>query len=355
MNEAQRNFASDNVAGASPELLQALSDANRGESSPYGADELTRRVEERIAALFEHDCAVLLVSSGTAANALALAALTPPWGAVLCHRDAHIDNDECGAPAFYSGGAKVVALGGEWSRVEPAAIATEALRGRGDVHAQQATCVSLTQATEGGTIYSLPQLAAIGATCREHGLRLHMDGARFANALVALDCTPAEMTWKRGVDVLSFGATKDGALGVEAIVAFEAALAAELHYRRKRAGHLASKMRFLAAQMDAWLTDGLWLRNARQANAMAARLREGLATVPGVAIDGPFEANLLFVRLPDAIAQGLLEQGYVFHADRRHNPPRPDGRLYRLVTSFATTPGSVDGLVESARRLAGRG
>lgn len=352
MSKSSRNFASDNVEGASPALLEALARANAGQARPYGADDLTLRVEARVRELFERDCAVLLVSSGTAANALGLAALTPPWGAVLCHRDAHIQNDECGAPEFYADGAKLLPLGGAWSKLDPDEIAREATRNRGDVHVQQPMTVSVTQATEGGTVYSLDELQAIGEACRANGLRLHMDGARLANALVALGCTPAQMTWQRGVDVLSFGATKDGALGVEAIVSFDTTLAGALHFRRKRAGHLASKMRFLAAQFDAWLEGDLWLRNARHANAMAARLREGLASVPGVDASGPFDANILFVRLPDVIAQGLLAQGFSFYPDRRDNPVHPGGRLYRLVTSFATTRESVDALVSAARRLA---
>jgi threonine aldolase len=195
-------------------------------------------------------------------------------------------------------------------------------------------------------VYTLTELVALGEVCREQRLRLHMDGARFANALVALGCTPAEMTWRAGVDVLSFGATKNGAPGVEAIVSFDTTLARELHLRRKRAGHLASKMRYLAAQMDAYLADDLWLRNARHANAMAARLRTGLASIPGVNADGPYDANMLFVRLPAVVIRGLLEQGYAFYPDRR------DPAAVRLVTSFATSTEAVDGFIASARRLA---
>ena len=289
---------------------------------------------------------MLLVASGTAANALCLAAVTPPWGAVLCHRDAHIQNDECGAPEFYADGAKLLPLGGEWSRVDVDELRAAARRNRGDVHAQQPAVASITQATEGGTVYTLEQLAAIGAVCREEGLQLHMDGARFANALVALGCTPAEMTWRAGVDLLSFGATKNGALGVEAIVSFDRSLEQALQFRRKRAGQLASKMRFLAAQMDAYLDDDLWLRNARHANAMAARLRDGLARLPGVDVGGPFDANILFPRLPARMVEGLLERGFAFYPDRR------DGVAVRLVCSFATTPAAVDAFIAAARELA---
>jgi threonine aldolase len=342
-----RNFASDNVAGASPEILDALIRANVDAARPYGADELSARVEQRLRAIFEHpSLTVLLVASGTAANALALATLTPPWGSVLCHRDAHVGNDECGAPAFFAAGAGLVGLGGAESRLDPDELRRAAGRERGDVHAQQPACVTVTQATEGGTVYSLAELQVIGDVCGEQRLRLHMDGARFANALVALDCTPAEMSWKRGVDILSFGATKNGALGVEAIVCFDPALTEELHFRRKRAGHLTSKMRFLAAQMDAYLAADLWLRNARRANQMAMRLASGLGAIAGLELASPVRANMLFVRMPEAVRVGLLEAGFLFYPDRR------DPRAVRLVTSFATTPAAVDALLESARRLA---
>jgi threonine aldolase len=342
-----RNFASDNVEGASPEILAAVAGSGDGQARPYGADDITARVERRLREVFAHDAlSVLLVSTGTAANALALAALTSPWGAVLCHRDAHIHNDECGAPEFYTDGAKLVPLDGGLGKLEASALRAAALRDRGDVHAQQPACVSVTQATEAGTVYSLPELQEIGDICREHGLRLHMDGARFANALVALDCAPADMTWKVGVEILSFGATKNGALGVEAIVCFDPALTEALHFRRKRAGHLASKMRFLAAQMDAYLEGDLWLRNARHANAMAARLAAGLGSLSWLELAGAPCANILFVRMPEPVRRALLERGFWFYPDRR------DPRAVRLVTSFATTPEAVDAFVDAARRFA---
>jgi len=344
--EPSRNFASDNVEGASPELLTALLRANEGAAAPYGEDEWSARVAQRLRALFEReDLDVLLVPSGTAANALALATLAPPWGSVLCHRDAHVANDECGAPAFFGDGLALVPLDGASSRIDVDALRAAAARHRGDVHAQQPSCVTVTQATEGGTVYPLETLDAIGAVCRERGLRLHMDGARFANALVALGCHPARMTWQAGVDLLSFGATKDGALGVEALVCFDRTLTAQLHFRRKRAGHLASKMRFLAAQMEAWLDGDLWLRNARHANAMAARLAAGLAALPGVSFVDAVEANLLFVRMPEAASRGLAERGFRFHADRR------DPRAVRLVTSFRTSPQAVDDFIAHAAEL----
>ncbi|WP_371348243.1 low specificity L-threonine aldolase [Ancylobacter sp. IITR112] len=338
-------FGSDNVAGISPAILEALAAANEGPMPSYGADEISARVEAKLSALFERDVAVLLVSTGTAANALALSVLTPPWGAVLCHEDSHIENDECGAPEFFTGGAKLVHVPGAAAKIDPAALAAAARRDRGDVHCVQPSCVSITQITERGTLYSVQETAAIGAVCREAGLGLHMDGARFANAVAALGVSPAEMTWKAGVDILCFGATKNGAMGVEAIVLFDPARAGELAFRRKRGGHLTSKMRFLAAQMDAYLDGDLWLANARHANAMAARLASGLAGIAGVELEGRVEANMLFARLPPAMCEGLLAQGFRFYTDRW------GAGVVRLVTSFATSEADVDRLLAAARAL----
>lgn len=339
-------FGSDNVAGISPAILKALAATNEGAMPSYGGDEISARVEARLAALFEREVGVLLVSTGTAANALALSVLTPPWGAVLCHEDSHIENDECGAPEFFTGGAKLVHVPGAGAKIDPAALEEAARRNRGDVHCVQPSCVSITQASELGTLYSLEETAAIGTVCRDAGLPLHMDGSRFANAVAALGASPAEMTWKAGVDILSFGATKNGAMGVEAIVLFDPARAGELAFRRKRGGHLSSKMRFLAAQMDAYLADDLWLTNARHANAMAARLRDGLAGIAGVEIQGVVEANMLFARLPAPMCEGLLAQGFRFYTERWGEG------VVRLVTSFATSEGDVDRLIGAARALA---
>ena len=345
----QRSFASDNTAGASPEILAALARCNAGPVPSYGADAISERVQRRLSAIFEREVAVCLVATGTAANALGLAVLTPPWGSVLTHADSHIANDECGAPEFFAHGAKLVELEGAAAKIDPAALSREARRDVGRVHAVQPACVSLTQATEVGSVYSLDELGTIGAICRETGLRLHMDGARFANALVALGCAPAAMTWQVGVDVLAFGATKNGALDAEAIVLFDPDLASELAFRRKRGGHLTSKMRFLAAQFDAYLENDLWLANARHANAMAQRLEAGLRAFPSVALQGAAEANILFCRMPPALIQGLLAAGFSFYYDQ-WGPG-----LVRLVTSFATQAEDVDAFVSAARALAGGG
>ena len=344
MPASNKNFASDNVVGASPEILSAMAAANAGAQPSYGADEYSQRVEHRLREIFQTDLDVLLVATGSAANALSLAAMTPPWGGVLCHEESHINNDECGAPEFYSGG-KLLTLGGAAAKLDLAALRTHSLAKMGDVHCTQPTGVSLSQVTELGSVYSLDELRAIGAVCRERKFRLHMDGARFANALVALDCSPAEMTWKSGVDVLSFGATKNGALAAEAIVVFDRSLTQELAYRRKRGGHLLSKMRLIAAQMDAYLADDLWLRNARHANAMAQRLAAGLRGLPGITVHDDCDANILFCTLPQAVNDGLHAQGFHFYGDR-WGPG-----VVRLVTSFATNAADVDDFIATARRL----
>lgn len=340
-------FSSDNIAGASPEVIEAIAASNVGQAAPYGADEITARVERKFSELFEREVSVLLVPTGTAANALCLAAVTPPWGSVLCHPSSHVNNDECGAPEFFTGAAKLVPVDGPSAKIGIEALRAAARMKVGDVHSVQPSCVSITQATEVGSVYSVDEIAAIGDVCKSASLRLHMDGSRFANALVALGCTPAEMTWKAGVDALSFGATKNGVPAAEAIVLFDTALARELAFRRKRAGHLFSKMRFLSAQIDAYLRDDLWLRNARQANAMARRLMLGLQAFTCIEVQGEPQANILFCRLPSALIDALLAQGFTFYRDR-WGPG-----VVRLVTSFATTSADVDHFLDSVRRAVG--
>ena len=339
------NFASDNTTGAHPRIVAALAACAGGRAMPYGHDEITRRVEHRFAALFERDCAVFLVGTGTAANALALSALVPPWGAVYCHPDGHINNDECNAPEFYMGGAKLVAVPGAAGKVAATDLdAAVSLGGAGSVHHAQPAAVSLTQATEAGTIYRPAELGAIGEVCRRHKLAFHVDGARFANAVAYAGVSPADMTWRAGVDVLSFGATKNGALAAEAIVVFDPAKAETIGFRRKRAGQLWSKHRFLAAQLDAYLADDLWLTCARHANAMATRMAEGLARVPGASLRDAVEANEIFVRLPEPVLQGLERDGFVFY-----RWPGADRQLIRLVTAYDTAAVDVDAFVASAR------
>ena len=340
------NFRSDNASGAAPEILRALEAASQGTANPYGDDEITKALTARFAEVFETEVAVFPVATGTAANVLSLSVMVPPYGAVYCHEASHIEVDECGAPEFYTGGAKLVLLPGEHGKISPGGLAA-AVKGAGNVHAVQPAAVSLTNASEAGTVYTPDETAAIAEVARAHGLGLHMDGARFANALVSLGCSPAELTWKAGVEALSFGATKNGALAAEAVLLFKPELAGAFGYRRKRGGHLFSKMRFLSAQLAAYLSDDLWLENARHANAMAARLAEGLAQLPGVELRHPVEANELFPRLPEAVIGGLLEAGFGFY---RWGPE--ENRVLRLVTSFDSDPEDVERFLATARELA---
>lgn len=329
------NFMSDNVAGAAPEIMAALLAANEGTAPSYGADPISKRLEQRFADLFGRPVAIFPVATGTAANALALAQFTPPWGAVYCHADAHIQADECGAPEMFSGGAKLVPLPGPHGKLSPDILVAALDRApKGFVHAVQPAALSLTQATEAGTVYRPDEVAALADIAHRHGLSVHMDGARFANAVAHLGCDPAEVTWRAGVDALSFGATKNGALGAEAVIFFDPAKAADFAYRRKRSAHLFSKMRFLSAQLDAYLADGLWLRLAAHANAMAARLAQGLAALPGVTLAHPVEANEIFAALPEAMITHLQAHGAGFY--------RWDGQVVRLVTAWNTPADDVE-------------
>ena len=330
-------FASDNTSGAAPEIMAAVLAANDGYDRSYGTDAAMARVTALVRDLFEAPEAVVhLVATGTAANALAIATHCPPWGAVFCHTHAHIAEDECGAPEFYSG-AKLVLVPGDLGKMIPATLADGLSRtGESGVHGVQRGMLSLTTVTEAGTVYSPAEIAALTALARARGLPCHLDGARFANALVATDATPAEMTWKAGIDVLSLGGTKNGCLGVEGIVLFNPEKAWELELRRKRAGHLWSKNRFLAAQMEAYLTDGLFLRLAGQANAMGQRLAAGLraqgATIPVA------DANMMFPEWPTGHHDRLEAAGAHFYRF-----PAPEGReRARLVTSWSTTEADVD-------------
>lgn len=325
-------FASDNAAPAHPAIMAALAAANAGLSPSYGADAWTARAEALLRETFETDCAVLLVPTGTAANALSLAALVPPWGAVIAHRHAHIVQDEAGAPEFYTGGAKVLLVDGPASKIEPAALDAEASRyDRAWVHGAQPFAVSISQASESGAVYTPQEIAALSAVCRARGLKLHMDGARFANALARTGARAGDLTWRAGVDVLSFGATKNGALAAEAVVCFDAEAARALPHLRKRAGHLLSKHRYVAAQMAAYLEEGLWLSLAAHANAMAEALAAALSDA-GAAIVHPVEANAVFARLAPGQSAALRAAGVAFH------PWAPDGPgAHRFVCAWSTT------------------
>ncbi len=286
-----RYFKSDNTAAASPAILAAIASANHGPARAYGDDAWTARLDASFAALFDREVRVFPVATGTAANSLALATLVPPWGAILAHEGAHVVRDECGAPEFMSGGARLLLVPGGAGKLTPAALRTALADNPATVHTVQPRAITLTQATELGTVYRPAEVAAIGALARERGLALHVDGARFANAVAFLGCHPAELTWRAGVDVLSFGATKNGAFGAEAVVFFDPARVADFELRRKRAAHLLSKMRFVSAQLLAYVEDGLWLRNATRANALARRL--GVAAGP--LLRHPVEGNEVFI------------------------------------------------------------
>lgn len=333
---------SDNAAGVAPEILAAVAAANSGSALAYGADEWTGRLQDRAREVFEHpDATVFPVVSGTAANALGLAALCPPWGSVLCHQTAHILNSECGATSMFGGGAVMRGLPGEGHLVSVEALAHAFATTRwGDNHHSQPAVLSLTSPTDYGTLYPPAHIAALSGLARTRGLRVHLDGARIANAVAALGGTPAELTWRAGVDVLSLGATKNGALSTDAIVSFDPAASEQLTYRLKRAGHVASKMRFQSVQLDAYLADGLWLRLAGRANAAMARLAEGLGRL-GFDLVDPAAANMAFVRLDDAVQARVADAGVAFYG--------MGTGLARFVTSFQTTDHEVD---EALRRIA---
>ena len=342
------DFTSDNATGATPEILQAIVAANDGTAPAYGADDLSLRAERKLGEIFEKDVAVFLVATGTASNALALSALIQPWGAALCHEFAHVAVDECGAPEFFAGGAKLAAIPGAAGKITPQGLRdTLDLMPRGVVKQSQPMALSVAQATECGTIYSLDEIASLATIAHEGGLGVHMDGARFANALVTLGSSPADMSWRAGVDVLSFGATKNGALACEAVIFFDPARAADFAWRRKRSGHTVSKGRFLGAQMLAYLEDGRWLRTASHANLMAARLEAGLRAMAGVRLPFVRQANEVFAILPRKAHQALRELGVRYHpwTSRALDPPERPGAneiFVRLICSFSTAAAEID-------------
>ncbi|MEP4379045.1 MAG: beta-eliminating lyase-related protein [Alphaproteobacteria bacterium] len=345
--ENPANFASDNVAGALPEVIAAVTDAASTGAMPYGNDPWTARVETRLRDIFECDLWAFPVATGTAANALALSAICPPFGTVYCHPASHANTDECGAPEFYTGGAKLTLIDGPDGRIDPSVLeaAVETARPHG-VHNMPPAAITITQESEAGTVYSAAHVDAISDIARQHQLALHMDGARFANALASLDVSAADATWRRGVDVLSFGATKGGAMAAEAVIFFREDLAANFGERRKRGGHLVSKMRFVSAQLDGYLQDDAWLRAARVANAGAAKLAAGLDEVLG-GIDGAAllrapEANIVFAKLPLAVLDRLEADGFGFYR------VGGDGTI-RLVVPWSVSDADVDGFIAATQ------
>jgi threonine aldolase len=354
------NFASDNIIGASAPVLQAILDANDGAQPAYGADALTARVEERLAGIFERDVAVFLAASGTGANALALSAIVPPYGMCVCHREAHVIDDECGAPEFFMHGAKLAGLEGVAAKLAPETVSAYLDSLSPSVKQMPPRALSLSQLTECGTAYTTAEIAALAGIAHARGMKVHMDGARFANALVGLGCTPAEMTWRAGIDVLTFGATKNGCLAAEAIVFFDKALAEAMPYLRKRGGHTLSKGRLLSAQFEGYLARDHWLDNARHANAMAARMAEGLTRSAGLRLAWERDGNEVFCIMQKRLAAALRETGAVFYDWTATNLPKDaplaaDETIIRLVLSFATTEAEVDAFLGAVERAAAQG
>ena len=339
------NFCSDNATGASPQVLEAMVRANEGYAMPYGEDRQTKQAEDKIRNVFDHDAAVFFVATGTAANALSLAVLTPSYGAILCHPSAHLIASECGAPEFFTGGARLLPMDDDNGCCTPAGFDTAWGNQGRSVHDVQISAISLTQITEAGTLYDLDTITTLSDKAHERGLHVHMDGARFANAVAALDCHPADLTWRAGVDILSFGGSKNGCFGAEAVVIFNPDLAHRFSFYRKRAGHLFSKMRFIAAQMDAYVTDDLWLENARQANAMATRMAKGLSEDSGIDLLCPPPANMLYAAISEGAKDGLESDGFQIYRD-------VDGinQYMRIVTAFNTDPEQIDAFVACVAR-----
>ncbi|TIM28845.1 MAG: low specificity L-threonine aldolase [Mesorhizobium sp.] len=333
-----RLFVSDNVTGACPAVVEAVVSANAGIAASYGEDYWTTALKAKFSELFELEVEVFPVLSGTASNALALAALTPVYGKVYCHELSHINTDECGAPELLTGGAKLIPMRGADGRIAPDDLA-QAIRGRGNVHVPQPAVVSITQACETGTVYRPSEILEIAAIARDHHLKVHMDGARFANALSTLGVTPAQMTWQAGVDVLSFGGTKNGCFVAEAVIFFKPEMAENFDFLRKRSGQLISKMRFVSSQLLAYISDDLWLHNAMVANKMAQKLSRGMAALPGIELAYPTESNEVFVRMPDYLISGLRAK------HRYINEDELDGRAVRFVTSWVTTDEEVQSLL----------
>jgi threonine aldolase len=341
-----RQFASDNYSGVCPEAWAAMAEANAGHEVSYGNDHWTQRATDLIREIFETDCEVFFVFNGTSANSLSLASLCQPYHSILCHELAHIETSECGAPEFFSNGSKILLLPGDNGKVSPAAV-EHAVRRRNDIHYPKPGALSLTQVTEVGTAYSVAEIKALTDTAKSLGLRVQMDGARFANAVASLNVPPADITWRAGVDVLCFGGSKNGIALGEAVVFFNRELARDFDYRCKQGGQLASKMRFLSAPWLGMLQDGAWLRHAKHANEMAKRLETGLRGVAGVKISYPVHSNAVFAKMPPAAEKELRDRGWHFYT----GVITPDEA--RLMCSWDTTAEDVDALVADLRQFPG--
>jgi threonine aldolase len=347
------HFASDNTAPVAPEIMAALNDANKGYATSYGDDQIMDRVRAQIRDLFEApNAAVYLVATGTAANALSLATQINPWQAVFCHRLSHAEVDECGAPEFFTNGAKLVVLDGENAKITPDNLCA-AVNGidATDPHVIQRGVLTITQLTERGTAYSLDEIRALTAIARDNDMPSHLDGARFANALVHLGCTPSEMTWKSGIDVVSFGGTKNGLMGVEAVILFDPDHAWEFELRRKRGAHLLSKHRYLSAQMEAYLQGNLWLELANRANDAAARLEKSLLELPDTTLEFPRHGNMVFARWPRAAHRRAQAAGAEYGPYFGQSLDGPEDELLgaRMVTNWATSQRDIDGFIAALK------
>jgi threonine aldolase len=343
-SKTRRHFASDNYGGICPEAFAAMVEANQGHEVSYGNDAWTTRAADLIRDIFETNCEVFFVFNGTAANSLSLASMCQSYHSILCHEKAHVEGSECGAPEFFANGTKVLLLPGAGGKIDPKSIES-AVNKRTDIHYPKPRVLSLTQATEVGTVYSLAELRALSGVARHFNLRIQMDGARFANAVVALGVAPSEITWKSGVDVLCFGGTKNGIAIGEAVVFFNRELAREFDYRCKQGGQLASKMRFLSAPWVGLLQDGAWLRHATHSNAMAKRLETAIRHLPRVEITHPVETNAVFAKLPEEIVEAMHERGWNFYT---HVGGWEESRL---MCSWDTTAGDVDGFAADLAEL----
>ena len=333
-------FASDNVTSACPEVMDAVIAANSGIAGSYGDDEWSLALKNRLSEIFETEVEVFLAVTGTASNALALSALAPVFGKIYCHELSHINTDECGAPELFTGGAKLIPMRSSNGRIDAVDLA-ETIRGSGNVHVTQPSVVSVTMSCETGTIYQLDEIKAISKIAHDNKMSMHMDGARFANALVSLDVSPAEMTWKSGVDVLTLGGTKNGCLAAEAVVFFKPEMVGNFPFLHKRSGQLLSKMRFISSQLEAYLTDDVWLRNARHANAMAKILSEGLNSFANIKLAYPTQSNEVFVHLPRDVIDYLNSAGYDI------NEEELDGKAVRFVTAWNSEVKDINDLLDT--------
>jgi threonine aldolase len=343
MTAPKYHFASDNTSGVCPEAWQALEEANAGYQPSYGADEITAQACETFRRFFETDCDVYFVFNGTAANSLALASMCRSYNSIITAHEAHVETDECGAPEFFSHGSKILLARSPLGKLDPADV-ERIVRSRNDLHFPKPRALSISQSTELGTVYRPGEIKGLGALAKEHGLAIHMDGARFFNALAGVGTAPADITWRAGVDVLCCGGTKLGMAVTEAVVFFNKELSQDFQYRCKQAGQLCSKMRFISAQWLRMLTDDTWKKHASSANALAKKLSDALGNLPGVQILYPVDANAVFAKLPDKMKAGLKERGWVFYSFI--------GGGTRLMCSWRTTEADVDAFVQDATAFA---